>query len=314
MIFALSTVTLAVLSFGRIMATPLPQVTQNPQDPDANLPPLNTTTYMGCFSSSGPLVDQGAYTYQAMGWCQPLCVRQSKPVIGFSNGTNCWCGDEMPAASDKVADSECSVDCVGYPQDTCKSLGPSRKPSRVNVMLIWTTGGGSNAFAVWNDGVQPKVYNADSSPSSTAAPSNAPSTTNAGSPTLVQVASTVYVTAPGSTSALIVYTTQTATPPSSGPNKAAIAAGVIVAIVVVCAIIGGIMFWLRQKRRRELAQEHRRKEKPQSPSTASLPDSRLEPSVMFQRRQSDCSIMDNHDYSRRILKVIPDAVDLDHQC
>jgi len=36
---------------------------------------------------------------------------------------------------------------------------------------------------------------------------------------------------------------------------------------------------------------------------SSMSDSRLEPSVMLQRRQSDGSIADNQDYSRRILKV-----------
>ena len=46
-------------------------------------------------------------------------------------------------------------------------------------------------------------------------------------------------------------------------------------------------------------------EKTQSPSSTSVTDSRLEPSVMFQRRMSDGSIADNQDYSRRILKVNP---------
>ncbi len=42
--------------------------------------------------------------------------------------------------------------------------------------------------------------------------------------------------------------------------------------------------------------------KPPTSSAGSVSD-RLEPSVMMQRRQSDGSIADNQDYSRRILKV-----------
>jgi cell wall integrity and stress response component len=162
------------------------------------------------------------------------------------------------------------------------------------------SGGGTGAYAVYNDGLDVTVSTDGASPSTTA-----PSTTGGSSATVVQVASTVFVTAPGSTSAQVVYTTQSASP--SGPNKGAIAAGVIVAVVVVCAVVGGIMLWMRQRRRRELEEEHRRKEaekpQPHGNSTTSLTDARLEPSVMFQRRQSDGSIADNQDYSRRILKV-----------
>ena len=43
--------------------------------------------------------------------------------------------------------------------------------------------------------------------------------------------------------------------------------------------------------------------KPPTSSAGSVSDARLEPSVMMQRRQSDGSIADNQDYSRRILKV-----------
>jgi len=151
---------------------------------------------------------------------------------------------------------------------------------------------------VWNDGLLVQV----DSDSSELYPTSSATSTSVASTTAITVPSTVYITAPGSTSAQVVYTTETAQP-ASGPNKAAIAAGVVVSVVLVCAFVGGLMFWLRQKRRRELEEEHRRREKPSSLSSSSLPDSRLEPSVMFQRRQSDGSIADNQDYSRRILKV-----------
>ena len=95
---------------------------------------------------------------------------------------------------------------------------------------------------------------------------------------------------------------------SSGPNKAGIAAGVVVGVVAVAGIAGGIFLYLRNRKRRAIEDEYHRNLTgtygPKPPSTAgSMSDSRLEPSVMFQRRQSDGSIADNQDYSRRILKV-----------
>ena len=124
-------------------------------------------------------------------------------------------------------------------------------------------------------------------------------------------ASTVFVTQSGSAVPSVISVTQVATPqPSSGPNKAAIAAGVVVSVVGLAAILGGVILYMRRKKQQALEEERRRHEdhtrlatgeKP--PSTYSLADSRLEPNIMFQRRQSDGSIMDNQDYSRRILKV-----------
>lgn len=127
-------------------------------------------------------------------------------------------------------------------------------------------------------------------------------------PSVVTIGNTVVVTAPGQT---------TTAPPatqgkekSKGPNTAGIAAGVVVGVVAVCAIAGGLFFFLRHRRRRALEEEYRHNASidnftgNKKPSSAgSISDSRLEPSVMMQRRQSDGSIADNQDYSRRILKV-----------
>jgi cell wall integrity and stress response component len=112
------------------------------------------------------------------------------------------------------------------------------------------------------------------------------------------VGSTVVVTASGSSSS-----------GKSGGSKAGIAAGVVVGIIVVGAIIGGAWFYLRARKRRAVEEEYRRNATINSfiakpGSASSISDSRLEPSVMMQRRMSDGSIADNQDYSRRILKVV----------
>lgn len=83
----------------------------------------------------------------------------------------------------------------------------------------------------------------------------------------------------------------------------------VVGIVVLSAVAAGIFFFLRNRKRRAVEEEYRRNvaggygAKPPTSSAGSVSDARLEPSVMMQRRQSDGSIADNQDYSRRILKV-----------
>ena len=83
----------------------------------SNLRPL---VYEGCFTSSAGMTDLGSYIYQSPGYCQEQCVRQNKPVMGTAQGSNCWCGDLLPASISKVSDSECNSKCNGYDQDSCK--------------------------------------------------------------------------------------------------------------------------------------------------------------------------------------------------
>ena len=129
MILISSITTLMVVSLTFMSA---PVLAQQPTTNPADGLNLKTPTYEGCFSSSEPLQDQGRYTWQALGWCQPLCVRMNKPVLAFSNGTNCWCGDEIPSSQNKVSDSECAVPCNGFPANSCKSLGYRRITNEVN--------------------------------------------------------------------------------------------------------------------------------------------------------------------------------------
>lgn len=101
-------------------------------------------------------------------------------------------------------------------------------------------------------------------------------------------------------------------------NTVGIAVGVVVGIVVLGAIIGGVLFFLRRRQRNLAQQDYEQKQQVQqfvaggkgynSNSQTSMGDSRLDPEVMMSRRQSDGSIMDNADYSRRILKVRPSPI------
>jgi len=234
------------------------------------------------------------YLYNTSGWCQQQCAPMGKAVEGMSNGNECWCGDSVPPSSTKVDDSKCSTICPGYGIENC---------------------GADGYFSVYLTGTTTNVPDALSSSSSTHSASPKTSSTLSAVPSVVTVVNggqTVFVTP---TAAASTSTSTSTQKPSSGggPNKAAIAAGVVVGIVIIAAIAGGAFLYLRQKRRREVEEEYRRNaavssfvnggKPPTSSGGSSFTDTRLDPTVMAQRRMSDGSIADNQDYSRRILKV-----------
>lgn len=189
-------------------------------------------------------------------------------------------------------------------------------------------GGGASTWTVFLTGVDNSVSNVQQSDStSTATPSQdsdsgsspgtkqaatTPPATNAGaSPTpdstvnlpasvIVTHASTVIVTAAGDPSTKKPVSTETK---AKSSNTAGIAAGVVVGVVAICAIAGGLFFFLRNRKRRAMEEEFHRNSANTLATNSNMSDARLEPSVMMQRRQSDGSIADNRDYSRRILKV-----------
>lgn len=267
-------------------------------------------------------MDQGPWTFQSSGYCQKTCVDQGYPVMG-TQGSNCWCGKLLPAANSKVSDSKCNLHCDGFPKDTCK---PISRPHVFNLSKTanFMLGGGQDTWSVQLTGVDNSVgsvQDSDSSSSSSSSDSSSkpatsnppaaatpsPDTSKNSPPSVVTKASTVVVTAPGQTKASVP--SETVTSNSKGSNKAGIAAGIIVGILAVGAVIGGLFFFLRNRKRRALEEEFHRQSansaaaRGQPTSMSSMSDSRLEPSVMMQRRQSDGSIADYHDYSRRILKV-----------
>jgi cell wall integrity and stress response component len=122
------------------------------------------------------------------------------------------------------------------------------------------------------------------------------------------------VTSATATSAAPAATKSVAPPPPPSddkPNTVAIAVGVVVGVVGMAAILFGVWFLLRKRRQRQAEEDYRRNAANVSSfvnggklhtSNSSMNDSRLDPSFM-DRRQSNGSIADNEDYSRRILKV-----------
>ncbi|KAI9738214.1 MAG: hypothetical protein M1834_008712 [Cirrosporium novae-zelandiae] len=251
---------------------------------------LSAMTYEGCFDDAGPLVDQGSYTYQSPGYCQTVCVKLNKAVMGLKSGSNCWCGNLIPANSSYVSESKCDSSCDGYDKDIC---------------------GGSKTWSVYLTGVDNGVGYADSDSTSTDGATKTTKGSGAGKtqqPSVITAAGKTIVITASSQASDIAASESASKAASSGTNKAGIAAGVVVGVVVLGAAAGGAFFYLRMRKRRQVEEEYRRNaaENPftgKIPPSTAMSDSRLDPSIASYRRQSVGSIADEQDFSRRILKV-----------
>ncbi|KAI4141617.1 MAG: hypothetical protein L6R39_005268, partial [Caloplaca ligustica] len=246
--------------------------------------------------------------------------------MALAGGSNCWCGDLLPPTSSKTSDSDCSTNCNGYPDDKCggdNSWSVLLTGLNNNVANAQDSSSNSNSDPNPDSKPSPKAAAPPSSVSTStksspiakskptdAAASPAQSDTSKDKPpsTITKAATVVVTAAPGQTQAVSV--SAETHEPSKGPNTAGIAAGVVIGVAAVTAIAGGLFFFLRNRKRRAMEAEYHPRpaenpfetESKPPPSSHSMSDSRLEPSVMMQRRQSDVSIADNQDYSRRILK------------
>lgn len=163
-----------------------------------------------------------------------------------------------------------------------------------------------NAYSVFLTGIEANVPVAGHKPDSTTGAGGSASST--GSPSVVTEAGpTIYKTQGPSPT-----TSGTSSSGSGGPNTAAIAAGVIVGIAGLTALAAAVFFFVRHrqnKERKEVEAEYRRSAAlntyKAAPPMAANPtsDSRFDGGYMAQRRQSNGSIDDDQDFSRRILQV-----------
>ncbi|KAF2641501.1 hypothetical protein P280DRAFT_479882 [Massarina eburnea CBS 473.64] len=243
-------------------------------------PPASVMATAGCFATGKPytgtpLEDHGPGPFITSGECQFICLGLEKNVLGLSEGNRCWCGDELPPLNTKVSNTSCSTGCAGSDSDNC--------------------GGASKLWVMTTGFTRNQIDYAENVTESSSSSSSSASSTGTSSSAAASSASAAAASASA----------------SSSPNTAGIAAGVVVGVVGLAAIIGGVFLWLRQKKRREVEEEYRRQAavnnfvgggKQMHTSNSSMTDSRLDPDFLA-RRQSNGSIADNEDYSRRILKV-----------
>lgn len=239
----------------------------------ASLPAVVASgTYKGCYSDVTPLGDEETFTYQSTGHCEQRCSEKNKAVYALYQGSTCYCGDEIPASDNKVSDDKCSTSCDGYSKDKC---------------------GGDSSYGVYLSGDSDNVQTYGSSSTTTGSSQTTSTVETSGGNTVVVTAAS--------------QNDSTDEEKDSGPNTAAIAAGVVVGVVGFCALVGAGFFLWRFRKRKSIEEEYRRNAaidqygKPKSASTMS--DSRFDGDFLAQRRQSNGSIDDDQDFSRRILQV-----------
>ncbi|KAJ5138505.1 Carbohydrate-binding WSC subgroup [Penicillium bovifimosum] len=237
-------------------------------------------TLVGCYSSVPGYGKTMPYTYQSSGWCQDHCSKEHG-AFALTGGSDCVCGDTLPPSSEKVSTGKCSKSCSGWPQDKC---------------------GGDGYYSVYTTGLDDDIPTYSKS-NSTKDGAGDKSTTKTDS-----AATGVTTGAGGQTQ--IVTSNPSASPAadteektSKSKNTAAIAAGVVVGVVGFAALCGAGFFYWRSKKNKSNAASGPIGGYGRDSSPPSMTDSRFDGDYMAQRRQSNGSIDDDHDFSRRILQV-----------
>ncbi|KAJ5779603.1 Carbohydrate-binding WSC subgroup [Penicillium paradoxum] len=245
-------------------------------------------TLIGCYSSIPGFGKSSTYTYQSSGWCLDHCSKEFA-TFALTGGSDCVCGDTLPPSSDKVSSDKCNKPCSGWPSDMC---------------------GASNYYSLYTTGLLddvPTYEKEDTKSKSTTTTSKAQQT----STTKTESVATTISTAPsGETQVVTTHPSATPTPTddieeqtSKSHNTAAIAAGVVVGVVGFAALCGAIFFWWRSKRNKTNPGSAPVGGYGRDSGPPSMSDSRFDGDFMAQRRQSNGSIDDDHDFSRRILQV-----------
>lgn len=243
------------------------------------LAPRADSKFVGCYSSSDGLGSATSYEFQSSGWCTNKC--SDSAAFGLTGGSDCLCGNLIPPSSDKVDTSKCDTNCDGWPEDKCGGKGYYSVYTLKDNVGTYSSSSSSNSSSTNNS-------------TATATSTGAVVSTNSGGQTVTMTAAS---------EAQNVDPTQTAQEQKKkdSHNTAAIAAGVVVGVVGVAALAGALFFFFRS--RQQKAQGSRLGGGNGRSSMPAMGDSRFDGQFMAQRRQSNGSIDDDHDFSRRILQV-----------
>jgi len=235
-------------------------------------------TYQGCYSVDDTLDVKNTSIFQSTGLCSTkICGPANYAVYGLS-GDQCWCGNSLP--TNQVSGDKCNTQCPGWLPDTCGATG---------FLSVWLTGVGN---LVGNAATQ--ILSGSSSPTTTSSAAS----------------NTVYITA-GKTTIIQTPTLESAkASSSSGGVSGGAAAGIAIGVLALIAIGVAAFFFISRRRRAEYQKQYEGSGFGSSPGSLNRPfgtDQRLEPQ-MLQKRESVGSLADEHDYSRKILRVInPDG-------
>ncbi len=287
-------------------------------------------TEYGCYSSiPSSFKLNNVYTYESVSYCYEKCSDDDYSVMALTKGNTCYCGNSLPDSGDEADDSECSIDCTGYPSEIC---------------------GGSSAYSVWKTNTGTISDNDDSSSSGSSDTSStgttASKTTKASSSsssksetsvstnddnsatTSATLAAEVQTTkstktaittdSEGKTQIVtqIITATATATATSSPSgaattHKSSLSTGAIAGIAVgsvagVGAIVAfGLLYLLKKRGNDDGGDYPSQFESNPLPNPFSTPDAKdgYGYQMLGNRRLSEGTLADEADYSRKVLRV-----------
>ncbi|BFZ56331.1 Protein SLG1 [Savitreella phatthalungensis] len=279
---------------------------------------------IGCYKTDSSFTDLGSYLYQSKGYCLEQCKAAGYSIAATSQGDHCLCSNSQPSGS-AVSSSSCNLACSGYPSDNCG--GDS-------YMYVFSTGGSATSAAQTSTTGTAKNGATTSTATPTAAAQTIIVTSQQQGTTIIK---TVVASATATTSASRSSSTQQSSNSSKSSSGGGIGAGgiagVIIGVIAALAIIAGLVyvFWWRRRHDDDDDDATGRVERgsgnPQmrsafgagstfrtNPKSAANQDNAPLPAVpafdqrldhgMVGRRNSQESLADNFDYSRRILRVV----------
>jgi cell wall integrity and stress response component len=75
----------------------------------------------GCYSMLPDYTFNSSFAYNTDGYCQKQCAPLGFNAMATTKGTDCWCGQNIPDPSTKVANTFCNTKCAGFGDKMCKS-------------------------------------------------------------------------------------------------------------------------------------------------------------------------------------------------
>ncbi|KAJ5823440.1 Carbohydrate-binding WSC subgroup [Penicillium robsamsonii] len=240
----------------------------------------------GCYSSIPGYKKSTSWTFQSSGWCLNYCAKDYA-AFALTAGSDCVCGNTLPPSSAKVSSDKCNKPCTGWPDDMC---------------------GGNEYYSIYTTNLKDDVptYSDESKSTTTTSTSDSKTTTQSD-----EAATSVSTTSDSVRTETATAEASASTVPeqdldekaSKSKNTAAIAAGVVIGVVGFAALCGAGFFWWRSKKNKAGVAGGATGGYGRDSGPPSMSDSRFDGDYMAQRRQSNGSIDDDHDFSRRILQV-----------
>ncbi|KAI0463609.1 hypothetical protein LJB42_002611 [Komagataella kurtzmanii] len=289
----------------------------------------------GCFEdlpSSFSFANE--YVYQSSGECAKTCANYD--FFALTEGNKCYCGSSASSLADEDTSDECTVPCVGYPQEMCGGDGDAYTVYSMSDSFVLGSSGSSGSSSSSSFGTSsqstsssPRTSSSTSTTDTTSSSSVATTSaaSNSDESTSVQMYTSVVTHSGSDPVTSVVYVTSVSTPSSEssgnsggGSNRGALIGGAVGGVVGALIIFSLAFFftWRRiHNNKSDLSSSSTidaiyDEAKKRNPKLATNPfedpnqeytDHQMNPVALGRRRLSEGSLADEADYSRKVLRV-----------